>query len=34
MKIITLTLSPAFDTHCHADSLRLQHENLIHMDLC
>ena len=34
MKIITLTLSPAFDTHCHADSLRLEHENLIHMDLC
>lgn len=33
MKIITLTLSPAFDTHCHADSLRLEHENLIHMDL-
>lgn len=34
MKIITLTLSPAFDTHCHADGLRLEHENLIHMDLC
>ena len=34
MKIITLTLSPAFDTHCHADSLLLEHENLIHMDLC
>ncbi len=34
MKIITLTLSPAFDMHCHADSLRLDHENLIHLDLC
>ena len=34
MKIITLTLSPAFDTHCHAETLRLEHENLIHMDLC
>lgn len=34
MKIITLTLSPAFDMHCHADSLQLDHENLVHMDLC
>lgn len=34
MKIITLTLSPAFDMHCHADSLRLNHENLVFMDLC
>lgn len=34
MKIITLTLSPAFDMHCHADALRLDHENLIHLDLC
>jgi len=34
MMIITLTLSPAFDMHCHAASLRLAHENLVHMDLC
>lgn len=33
MKIITLTLGPAFDTHCHADSLLLEHENLVHIDL-
>lgn len=34
MKIITLTLSPAFDMHCHADKLILDHENLVYMDLC
>lgn len=34
MKIITLTLGPAFDMHCHADSLLLDHENLVYMDLC
>ena len=34
MKIITLTLGPAFDMHCHADSLQLDHENLVYMDLC
>lgn len=34
MKIITLTLGPAFDMHCHADSLALDHENLVYMDLC
>ena len=34
MKIITLTLGPAFDMHCHADRLVLDHENLVHMDLC
>lgn len=33
MKIVTLTLSPAFDVHCHADYLVLDHENLAHMDL-
>ncbi len=34
MKIITLTLGPAFDMHCHADKLVLEHENLVYMDLC
>ena len=34
MKIITLTLGPAFDMHCHADALLLDHENLVYMDLC
>lgn len=34
MKIITLTLSPAFDMHCHADTLALDHENLVFMDQC
>ena len=34
MKIITLTLGPAFDMHCHADKLILDHENLAFMDLC
>lgn len=34
MKIITLTLGPAFDMHCHADKLILDHENLVYMDLC
>ena len=34
MKIITLTLGPAFDMHCHADKLLLDHENLAYMDLC
>ncbi len=34
MKIITLTLNPAFDMHCHADHLVLDHENLAYMDLC
>jgi 1-phosphofructokinase family hexose kinase len=34
MKIITLTLDPAFEMHCHADSLALDHENLVYMDLC
>lgn len=34
MKIITLTLGPAFDIHCHADKLLLDHENLAYMDLC
>ena len=29
MKIITITLSPAFDVHCEADSLLLGHENLL-----
>lgn len=33
MKIITLTLSPAFDMHC-SGALELDHENLIRMDLC
>lgn len=28
MKIITLTLNPAFDLHCRADTLELYHENL------
>lgn len=34
MKIITLTLAPAFDIHCHGERLLLEHENLVHMDLC
>lgn len=34
MKIVTLTLGPAFDMHCHADRLVLDHENLVYMDLC
>lgn len=34
MKIITLTLSPAFDMHCSAGSLALEHENLVYLDLC
>lgn len=34
MKIVTLTLSPAFDMHCHAENLVLEHENLVYMDLC
>ncbi len=34
MKIITLTLGPAFDMHCHGDKLILDHENLVYMDLC
>ncbi len=34
MKIITLTLTPAFDMHCHADTLALDHENLVYMDQC
>lgn len=34
MKIITLTLNPAFDIHCHAESLQLEHENLVYRDLC
>ncbi len=34
MKIITLTLSPAFDMHCHAERLVLDHENLTYLDLC
>ena len=34
MRIITLTLSPAFDMHCHAQKLVLEHENLVYMDLC
>lgn len=34
MKIITLTLAPAFDMHCHAERLVLDHENLAYMDLC
>lgn len=34
MKIITLTLGPAFDMHCHADALVLDHENLVYMDQC
>lgn len=34
MKIITLTLSPAFDMHCHGDRLVPDHENLVYMDLC
>ena len=34
MNIVTLTLSPAFDMHCHADKLILDHENLVYMDLC
>ena len=34
MKIITLTLGPAFDMHCHADRLVMDHENLAYMDLC
>ena len=29
MKIITLTLNPAFDVHCHADELILYRENLV-----
>jgi len=28
MKIITLTLNPAFDVHCHVDDFRLSHEHL------
>ena len=31
MKIITLTLSPAFDLHCTADELQLGRENLAHI---
>ena len=34
MKIITLTLSPAFDMHCHAEKIVVDHENLVYMDLC
>ena len=28
MKIITLTLNPAFDIHCHAESFEIYHENV------
>ena len=28
MKIVTLTLAPAFDIHCHATSISVGHENL------
>ena len=28
MEIVTLTLSPAFDVHCTADALVLDHENI------
>lgn len=28
MKIVTLTLAPAFDIHCDADSINLNHENI------
>lgn len=34
MKIVTLTLNPAFDMHCHTERLVLDHENLAYMDLC
>lgn len=33
MRIITLTLSPAFDMHCHG-GLALGHESLVHLDMC
>ena len=29
MKIVTLTLNPAFDLHCEAEDLRLYHENFV-----
>ena len=28
MKIVTLTLAPAFDIHCDADSITVDHENI------
>ena len=28
MKIITLTLNPAFDVHCHVENFSLYHEHL------
>lgn len=31
MRIFTLTLSPAFDLHCSAESLSVGHENLVHL---
>ncbi len=34
MKIITLTLNPAFDSHCSADSLRLGCENFARIESC
>jgi len=34
MQIITLTLSPAFDMHCHAESFSAGHENLVTVQLC
>lgn len=34
MRIITLTLSPAFDMHCQADDFSAEHENLVRLQLC
>ena len=31
MKIVTLTLSPAFDIHCRCDTYQSEHENLAHI---
>jgi len=34
MRIITLTLSPAFDMHCQADDFSAEHENAVRLQLC
>lgn len=34
MQIITLTLSPAFDMHCQAETFSAEHENLVRLQLC
>ncbi|MCQ2435763.1 MAG: 1-phosphofructokinase family hexose kinase [Clostridia bacterium] len=34
MKILTVTLNPAFDVHCHADVFEARRENLAHITDC